>query len=873
MGIARRREIVFCIILVASLIISFPSVHADFAINDDFLDIEANRTGTFSGSFSLTNNGADIGSISIALSSLLTDGLQTIPLSQVSITPQTITPFNSGTTETVNVAVTLNNANTGQFIGVISASSDTEHHEIAVRMVVSDPDSTPPSVISHSPSGRVGYSNIELSVVTNENAECRYSAYSGLGFNSMEGLFTDSQTYHTKALTLTEDKAYSYYVKCKDSSGNVMQQDYAIAFVLGIPPTAKITMDKDPPLGEGTVKVTVKTSENVVYTPSLSYSLDGVNYYAIPLSGSGNEWEGYFIIEEGDGVKVGSFEFEGTDLKGNTGNVVTGGKLFLVDTTKPKLVATIDAKTNAEGKIVIQWHYEYEIDHYNIYRSASPGVSYTDFYKSVDTTAYTDEDVEKGKTYYYKVSAVDEAGNEGDLSIEAYTAAALSAASQTSGSLSPELIGMVDAVITKADTLLDDIEKARRDFEDNDKNLATELGLFDAISKATKDLASAKKDLAELKAKDSTEAELERKLTRIELSLDAIEHSAPDSLMLLEEEDDSMDIDPADISYYLRINHPEIDEKSQENYVREISKITSLAHVNVRIRLFSIGYMDGMESEATLIEKTITVNNDTLPDDLYVYEDIPKTVAETVEEITFNTKGFVTVKTDPVVKWRYRDLGGKISYTINSRVSANDAKRTRTLLLTTLPEPAAVEDPGNSITGFSYNIFDSENPWGLMIACGVLVFLFGYYAYLKRQGLKQAIGIKPKEKLSEKEITELVDKANQYADEGFMDLATSIYGMISKKYPELEIQDEELHGRISKLCGRLNGMALISEVLNVENLLNDGRKDEAKEAFENVKIVYGQMDEEEKLHYHERYYEAAKNFSEGEGIFSNSLQK
>ncbi|MBU1976277.1 MAG: right-handed parallel beta-helix repeat-containing protein [Nanoarchaeota archaeon] len=69
----------------------------------------------------------------------------------------------------------------------------------------------------------------------------------------------------------------------------------------------------------------------------------------------------------------------------------------------------------------IQGRYEIEIswdastaddfDYYNIYRHASPGQLLTTIY-SRSTTSYSDIDLENGKTYYYTVVAVDDAGNK-----------------------------------------------------------------------------------------------------------------------------------------------------------------------------------------------------------------------------------------------------------------------------------------------------------------------------------------------------------------------------------------------------------------------------------------------------------------------------
>jgi fibronectin type 3 domain-containing protein len=64
---------------------------------------------------------------------------------------------------------------------------------------------------------------------------------------------------------------------------------------------------------------------------------------------------------------------------------------------------TWDASTDAVG--------------YNIYRSTTSGSGYTKINTSLDgTTAYTDNTVAAGQTYYYVTTAVDSSQNESGYS-------------------------------------------------------------------------------------------------------------------------------------------------------------------------------------------------------------------------------------------------------------------------------------------------------------------------------------------------------------------------------------------------------------------------------------------------------------------------
>ena len=73
------------------------------------------------------------------------------------------------------------------------------------------------------------------------------------------------------------------------------------------------------------------------------------------------------------------------------------------------------------NSIKLQWYYEgEEIDKFNIYKSIEAGVNYVNLYKETTEKYYIDSAVNDGETYFYKVSAVDKAGNNGELSAEVH---------------------------------------------------------------------------------------------------------------------------------------------------------------------------------------------------------------------------------------------------------------------------------------------------------------------------------------------------------------------------------------------------------------------------------------------------------------------
>jgi hypothetical protein len=89
-------------------------------------------------------------------------------------------------------------------------------------------------------------------------------------------------------------------------------------------------------------------------------------------------------------------------------------------TTPPAQVTGLTITTSSCTQLDIAWDANPEsdlVDHYNVYRSTTSGDSYVLIASPTDNF-YSDTGLTASKTYYYKVSAVDTPGNEGEASEE-----------------------------------------------------------------------------------------------------------------------------------------------------------------------------------------------------------------------------------------------------------------------------------------------------------------------------------------------------------------------------------------------------------------------------------------------------------------------
>lgn len=98
-------------------------------------------------------------------------------------------------------------------------------------------DTIPPVRSNGQPAGNLaaGTTQTTISLLTDENATCRYATTAGVAYSAMTNTFsTTGGTAHATLVTgLTDGNSYSYYVRCQDGSGNANADDFTISFSTG----------------------------------------------------------------------------------------------------------------------------------------------------------------------------------------------------------------------------------------------------------------------------------------------------------------------------------------------------------------------------------------------------------------------------------------------------------------------------------------------------------------------------------------------------------------------------------------------------------------------------------------------------------------
>jgi len=104
----------------------------------------------------------------------------------------------------------------------------------------------PPFRFNGAPTSTVGGTtpNVEISLETDEFAECKYSTSSNVAYSAMTNNFPNTGVvFHSATVPVTPDTTVSYYVRCIDDEGNFNIDDYLIEFIVAETPTGSSTTE------------------------------------------------------------------------------------------------------------------------------------------------------------------------------------------------------------------------------------------------------------------------------------------------------------------------------------------------------------------------------------------------------------------------------------------------------------------------------------------------------------------------------------------------------------------------------------------------------------------------------------------------------
>ena len=190
--------------------------------------------------------------------------------------PNTFTTT-GGTSHTTGVTGLANGVSYTYYVKCRDAATNANPDDFTIAFSVANPpppDTTPPVRSNGQPTGALpaGTTQATLSLITNENATCKYGTTAGIAYASMPNTFTTTGgTSHTTGVTgLANGGSYTYYVRCRDAATNANPDDFTIAFSVAnppppdtIPPTVSMTAPANNATVSGSVTVSANASDNV----------------------------------------------------------------------------------------------------------------------------------------------------------------------------------------------------------------------------------------------------------------------------------------------------------------------------------------------------------------------------------------------------------------------------------------------------------------------------------------------------------------------------------------------------------------------------------------------------------------------------------
>jgi len=609
----------------------------------------------------------------------------------------------------------------------------------------------PPIILNATIGGIIYEPRLDLFLEVDRESICKYS-FSNKTYNLMEYTFNanEDKRLHNATSQKLSQGTKTVYVLCRDFSENYMEEPYVITFDINLPPTVSIYLDPTPPLKSERVYVELVASEDLADAPELSYTFDDDQTpKLIALVGSGRKWEGYMIIRGQNIERVGSFSFKGIDLTGIEGTQITQGKLFLIDTNKPGPIQSIEV-TNQYDRTRLAWAYSLERNHniveYRIYRRVDGGgVDYIDYYKSTTNNYFYDNDVQFKKSYYYKVSAVDDAGNEGELSKEVFTTFIPKIAEESIDntskdeiySLSPSLIIVLESKLDIIDQMILDLNKKEEYFKritgTENIEVVQSLGLLTQVKSAKEKISLIKEELIGLKTKN---------LTQLEFS-DTID-------VLLKDAQVEFDKSPQELKIKDSSNYQEfLDEQA----IKEMSKTYLITKNNYTDKLFkelvdsSTSIQEKITINVLLIESEViypkeTINVKTVKKTLNAKETINSVIITEVlpNDLSYNFEGIIfnekpKIENNLTLFWEESKLTKKtLVYSLIDYPDFTSLKNSKLIVLAFLDNNENV----SGITGLAVgDNYEKISPLKIPIIIGIILAgLLGVYYFVstKKEG-------------------------------------------------------------------------------------------------------------------------------------------
>ncbi|MEA3399442.1 MAG: hypothetical protein U9R00_02960, partial [Patescibacteria group bacterium] len=485
--------------------------------------------------------------------------------------------------------------------------------------------------------------------------------------------------------------------------------------------------------------------------PTLSLKIGG-STKTIQLTGEGKYWSGEFIITESsfDNV-IGTFSFSGTDFSGNTGTEIIEGKTIKIDTTAPTKVTDLITKM-VDNIVKVSWkQVNQDVEFYYIFKESKSEIDINNPYRKFYDNMFYDTEIEEGKSYYYVIIAVDEAGNMGEASdFSKITITGLKQMSESETVSNYESVEEKDEIQLKStyttkriNDNLDTFKKLKKEYLKSKEKLFEKsnvelkvIEILDIESNIDKELSNLDKIISKLEELSKIENQDDTILDEIKTLEESIEKGKSKfikNVVILEGYETKNTYDKKDISenlesFYNSMRMDTLETKKKEKNKDSIKTLNEDYDINRKIySIYTTNYKE-INEYYTFIQESVETD-----EDLKIISKIDETIVENLDEIISKD---IEVKNKDRMRIIFKSSNP--SYLITKKIPLNKLEKIITTLIPKeflkeeiMPEEVKKEEEKKGITGLSIsNIGKSIQNSGFVFGIFIIVGLLGYYFYI-----------------------------------------------------------------------------------------------------------------------------------------------
>lgn len=418
-------------------------------------------------------------------------------------------------------------------------------------------------------------------------------------------------------------------------------------------------------------------------------------------------------------------------------------------------------------------------------------------------------------------------------------------------------VAMDEDLNSKIDRLTQLINNALYNLNNFDKitqDVAVALKLEESLQEAKKNLLRATRDLDGVRFIRNVDERQQRRLD-IEESINDIEKRTVANLDVKSSKEYSVYPSASDIDRLIK-RYFEITKKTDEKELRKIIEVNkelqSQFLATKTVYRVTLTFLSENEKTITLISEELQIKDkEENNDDLIIIEFIPKEIVKSSEEITFLTPHEILEK-DPIIVYHPSKIN-KIIYSFEKEIDVEDTKKINTILVDPTP---VIEKKGFSLTGFAIfsTLSEIENP-ALVIQIALIILLLCIYIIYefeilvkirKYDIINKANPILYIKKFINKDLHELqilINKANKEIQDNNLSSAEESYHQLINIYNNKLNSDLRKNAidKISEVYNALVMHRIQAQIKEIKSSLEQKNKEKAKELYEKVKQLYGQL--------------------------------